>query len=68
MSKYDFPPQREGQNRILTVKIRYLASVRMSKQDFDCQNTIIGFSTNVKIGFECKNTIFGLSANVNIGF
>ena len=35
----------------LNVKIRYLAPVRMSKWDFECQNAIFGPYLYVKIGF-----------------
>ena len=49
--KYDIRPQFECQNRILSVKIRYSAPVRMSKWDFEYQNTIFGPISNVKIGF-----------------
>ena len=41
----------ECQKRILNVKIPYSAPFRMSKTDFECQNTIIGPRSNVKIGF-----------------
>ena len=51
MSKYDFPTQFECQNRILNIKIAFSDSVRMSKLDFECQNTIFGLVSNVKIGF-----------------
>ena len=51
MSKYDIWPQLEYQISVLNVKIRYSASVLMSKQDFECQNTIFGSISNVKIGF-----------------
>ena len=60
MSKYDIGPQFECQNSILNVKIRYSATVLMSKLDFECQNTILGPISNVKIGLQCQNTIFGL--------
>ena len=42
MSKYDIRPKLECQNRILNVTIRYSAQFLMSKQDFECQNTIFG--------------------------
>ena len=32
-------------------KIRYSVQVRMSKKDFECQNSIFGPNSNVKIGF-----------------
>ena len=51
MSKFDIRPEFERQNRILNVKIRYSAQVRMSKLDFECQNSIFGPNSNVKIGF-----------------
>ena len=44
MSKYDIGPDFECQ-------IRFSVPVRMSKYDFECQNTIFGPSANVKIGF-----------------
>ena len=50
MSKYDIRPQFECQNRILNVKIRYSAQVRMSRKDFECQNAIFGAISDVKIG------------------
>ena len=58
MIKYNIRPnfecQNSGfkcQNRIFNVKIPYSAPFRMSKKDFECQNTIISPSSNVKIGF-----------------
>ena len=39
------------QNRILNVKIRNSVPVRMSKWDFECQNTKFRPSSNVKMGF-----------------
>ena len=62
MSKYDFWRQIECKNRIINVKIRYsvhvsnvkiryLAPLRISKWDIECQNTVFGPSMNVKIGF-----------------
>ena len=38
--KWDIRSLLECQNRILNVKMRYSAPVRMSKYDFECQNTI----------------------------
>ena len=38
------------QNKTPNLKIRFSASVRMSKQDFEGQNTIFGLSANVKVG------------------
>ena len=49
--KIRYWPDFECQNRILNVKIQYLAPVRMSEYDFECQITIFGLSSNVKIGF-----------------
>ena len=49
--KIRYSPEFECQNRILNVKIRYSARIRMSKLDFECQNSIFGPSSNVKIGF-----------------
>ena len=68
MSKYDIRPDFECQNRILNVKIRYSAQVRMSKLDSEYQKTIFGQISIIKIGFECQNTIFGPNSNVKIGF
>ena len=51
MSKYEIRSEVECQNRILNVKIRNLVPVRMSKKDFESQNTKFGPSSNVKIGF-----------------
>ena len=62
MSKCDIRPEFECQDRILNVKIRYSAPVRMSNFDiwpeFKCQNRI----SNV------KNAIFGPIPYVKIGF
>ena len=69
MSKYDIQPYFECQNRILNVKIRYSASVLMSKWDFECENTTFGLRSNVKIGFlMSRYDIFGPISNVKIGF
>ena len=51
MSKYDFSTQFECQISILEIKIAFSDSIRMSKSDFECQNTIFRLSSNVKIGF-----------------
>ena len=51
MSIYDIPPDFECENRILNVKLRYSAQVRMSKKDYECYNTIFSLNSNVKIGF-----------------
>ena len=62
MWKYDNRRQIECQNKIFIVKIRYSASVRMSKKDVNDKNAILfRLSSNVKIGFLCQNTIFVLS-------
>ena len=47
-SKYEIRSPFECQN-ILNVKIRNSVPVRMSKKDFECQNT--NSVSNVKIGF-----------------
>ena len=71
MSKYDIRPDFECQNRILNVKIRYSAQVRMSKLDSEYQKTIIGPISIIKIGFrmskydirpkfECQNRILNV--------
>ena len=75
MSKYGIRPYFKCQNRILNVKIRYVAPVRMSK----CQNTKVGPSLNVKIGsqmskydippqFECQNRILNVKIRYSAGF
>ena len=51
MSKYDIRPQFECQYRIVNVKIQYSALFRVSKKDFECQNTILRLKSNVNIGF-----------------
>ena len=68
MSKYDIPPDFECGNRILNVKLRYSAQVRMSKKDYECY--IFSLNSNVKKGFrkECQNAIYGPFSNVKIGF
>ena len=48
MSKFDIRTKFECQNKILNVKIRYLAQIRMSKEDFECQNAIFGPDSNVE--------------------
>ena len=50
----DIQSQLECQNNILNVKIRYSASICMSKYDFECQITIFRPSSNVKIGLNVK--------------
>ena len=68
MSKYDFATHFECQIRILDIKRALSDSVRMSKYDFESQNTIFRLSSNVRIGFcmskydfptqfECQNRI-----------
>ena len=51
MSKYDFATHFECQIRILNIKREFSDSVRMSKYDFECQNTIFRISSNVRVGF-----------------
>ena len=73
-SKYDIRPHFECQNRILSVKIQYSAPVRVSKYDYECQNTIFGPISNRILKnkirywpyFKCQNS--GMIANVKIGF
>ena len=55
MSKFDIRSKFECQNKILNVKIRYSARIRMSKWDFECQNLIFAPNSNVKIGFRMSN-------------
>ena len=43
--------QFECQNRIFNVKIAFSDSFRMSNYDFECQNTILRLSLNVKLRF-----------------
>ena len=51
MSKWPFSSQYECENRISDVKIAYFDSVRMSKYDSECQNSLFRLSANVKIVF-----------------
>ena len=71
MSKSDIRSKFECQNRISNVKMRYSVQVRMSKEDFECQNSIFGPNSNVKKGFriskcdipskfECQNRILNV--------
>ena len=55
-------------NKILNVKTAYLDSMRMSRQDFKCQNNILRLCANVKIGFRLSKSIFLQSANLKLGF
>ena len=58
-------------NTSVNVELQNLASVRVSKWDIECQNTIFDPSLNVEIGFlihERQNTILSFSSNVNIEF
>ena len=57
-------------NKILNAKTAYLDSMRMSRQDFECQNNILRLCANVKllIGFRMSKTIFSHSANLKLGF
>ena len=48
MSKFDIRSKFECQNKILNVRIRYLARIRMSKYDYECQNAIFGPNSNVE--------------------
>ena len=55
MSKYDIRPDFEFQNRILNVKVRYSASVRMP---YMILNVKIRYSAHFRISkkdFECRN-------------
>ena len=55
MSKYDIRPDFECQNRILNVKVRYSASVRMPNMIL---NVKIRYSAHFRISksdFECPN-------------
>ena len=51
MSKFGIRSHFEYQRRISNVKMRYSARIPMSIQDFECQNSIFGPNSNVKIGF-----------------
>ena len=42
MSKFVIQPRSECQTKLLNIKIRYSAWVRLSKYDCECQNTIFG--------------------------
>ena len=56
--------QCERQNRISNVRIDFFDLVRMSKQDFECQNSLFPLSANVKIGFRMsEQPAFVLSLN-----
>ena len=79
MSKYDFRPKFECQTRISNAKIRYLLLVPMLRLDFDCLNSILGPSSNVKIGlrmskydirpqFECQNRISNVKIDIRSQF
>ena len=52
MPKCNIRPEFDCRNRILNVKMRYSAVVRMFKYDFECQNVIFCPSSNVKIAFQ----------------
>ena len=73
MSEYDIPPDFECGNRILNVKLRYSAQVRMSKKDFEilkydiqpqfeCQNRILNRMSKCDIRplFQCQNRILNV--------
>ena len=62
MSKLDIRPEFECQNWILNVKIRYSARIRMSKLDFECQNSIFGPK------FECRNKILNVKIRYSARF
>ena len=49
--KCDIQPEFECQNMISNIRMRYLAPIRMSKYDFECQNAIFGLNSKVKTGF-----------------
>ena len=51
VSKFDIRPKFEYQRRISNVKMRYSDPVRISKQNFECQDAIFGPNSNVKIEF-----------------
>ena len=51
MSNFDIRSESECQNGILNINIQYSVQVRMSKWDFECQNSILVPNLNVKIGF-----------------
>ena len=57
MSKCDIWSEFECKNRISNVKMRYPASVRMSKNDFECQNAIFSLNSNVKIRFRMSKGV-----------
>ena len=53
MSKYDIPPQFDCQNRTLNVKLRYLASVRMSNTSMNVELQYLASVRVSKWDFEC---------------
>ena len=61
MSRCDIRPLFECQNRILNVKMRYSAPIRMSKYDFECQNAIFG-------QFECHNRVLNVKIRCSARF
>ena len=70
MSKYDIRPDLECQNRILNVKVRYSASVRMPNMilnvkirysaHFEFQNRILNVLMRLQPNFECQNRILNV--------
>ena len=72
MSKYDIWPDFEGQNRILNVKVRHSASVRLPNMilnvkirysahfRFEFQNRILNVEMRLRPNFECQNRILNV--------
>ena len=71
MSKCHIRAEFECQNRILNVKIRYSAAVRMSKFDIRPENAIFGRYSkdtirflmskfDIRLQFECQNRILNV--------
>ena len=70
MSKYDIRPDFERQNRILIVKVRYSASVRMTNMilnvkirysaHFQIKNRILNVEMRLRPNFECQNRILNV--------
>ena len=72
MSKYNIYPLFECQNRHLDVNLRYLASVRVSKWEFEClMNVELRYLASVRVSkweFERLNVIFSFSSHVKIRY
>ena len=68
MSKYNIHPQFECQNRTFNVKLRYLASVRMSNTSMNVELQYLATVRLSKWDFESQSTIFDPSLTVKIGF